>query len=140
MQNVTVIGACAPQVGSFCLSEAGAGSDSFALKTRAEKKGGHYVLNGSKMWISSAREAELFLVMANVDPGAVSPQHPVFPFLSVPRPFPEALPWHLPRGPAWCSGAGAPRGATSSIPSSASFISLSFLTMGTQVPGQHIRC
>ncbi|XP_059517781.1 short/branched chain specific acyl-CoA dehydrogenase, mitochondrial isoform X2 [Myotis daubentonii] len=58
------------KVGSFCLSEAGAGSDSFALKTRAEKKGGHYVLNGSKMWISSAREAELFLVMANVDPGA----------------------------------------------------------------------
>ncbi|XP_036191483.1 short/branched chain specific acyl-CoA dehydrogenase, mitochondrial isoform X2 [Myotis myotis] len=58
------------KVGSFCLSEAGAGSDSFALKTRAEKKGGHYVLNGSKMWISSAREAELFLVMANADPGA----------------------------------------------------------------------
>nr|KAF6303388.1 acyl-CoA dehydrogenase short/branched chain [Myotis myotis] len=59
------------KVGSFCLSEAGAGSDSFALKTRAEKKGGHYVLNGSKMWISSAREAELFLVMANADPGAM---------------------------------------------------------------------
>ncbi|XP_054585078.1 short/branched chain specific acyl-CoA dehydrogenase, mitochondrial isoform X2 [Eptesicus fuscus] len=58
------------KVGSFCLSEAGAGSDSFALKTRAEKKGGHYVLSGSKMWISSAREAELFLVMANADPGA----------------------------------------------------------------------
>ncbi|XP_036295257.1 short/branched chain specific acyl-CoA dehydrogenase, mitochondrial isoform X1 [Pipistrellus kuhlii] len=57
-------------VGSFCLSEAGAGSDSFALKTRAEKKGGHYVLNGSKMWITNAREAGLFLVMANVDPSA----------------------------------------------------------------------
>lgn len=79
-----------PQVGSFCLSEAGAGSDSFALKTRAEKKGGHYVLSGSKMWISSAREAELFLVMANADPGAVSPQRPPSRFLSAraqpPRP------------------------------------------------------
>ncbi|KAL4668458.1 hypothetical protein H8957_011297 [Semnopithecus entellus] len=55
-------------VGSFCLSEAGAGSDSFALKTRADKEGDYYVLNGSKMWISSAEYAGLFLVMANVDP------------------------------------------------------------------------
>uniref|UniRef100_A0A2K6RE27 Short/branched chain specific acyl-CoA dehydrogenase, mitochondrial n=1 Tax=Rhinopithecus roxellana TaxID=61622 RepID=A0A2K6RE27_RHIRO len=54
--------------GSFCLSEAGAGSDSFALKTRADKEGDYYVLNGSKMWISSAEYAGLFLVMANVDP------------------------------------------------------------------------
>lgn len=57
-------------VGSFCLSEAGAGSDSFALKTRADKKGDHYVLNGSKMWISNAEYAGLFLVMANVDPSS----------------------------------------------------------------------
>ncbi|XP_016062610.1 PREDICTED: short/branched chain specific acyl-CoA dehydrogenase, mitochondrial [Miniopterus natalensis] len=56
------------KVGSFCLSEAGAGSDSFALKTRADKKGNYYVINGSKMWISNAREAEIFLVMANMDP------------------------------------------------------------------------
>ncbi|KAB1271739.1 Short/branched chain specific acyl-CoA dehydrogenase; mitochondrial [Camelus dromedarius] len=56
------------QVGSFCLSEAGAGSDSFALKTRADKKGNYYVINGSKMWISNAEDAGLFLVMANVDP------------------------------------------------------------------------
>uniref|UniRef100_A0A8C2URF5 Short/branched chain specific acyl-CoA dehydrogenase, mitochondrial n=1 Tax=Chinchilla lanigera TaxID=34839 RepID=A0A8C2URF5_CHILA len=57
-------------LGSFCLSEAGAGSDSFALKTRADKKGNYYVINGSKMWISSAGHAELFLVFANVDPTA----------------------------------------------------------------------
>ncbi|XP_037583550.1 short/branched chain specific acyl-CoA dehydrogenase, mitochondrial isoform X3 [Cebus imitator] len=56
------------KIGSFCLSEAGAGSDSFALKTRADKKGNYYVLNGSKLWISSAEYAGLFLVMANVDP------------------------------------------------------------------------
>uniref|UniRef100_A0A673T8M5 Short/branched chain specific acyl-CoA dehydrogenase, mitochondrial n=1 Tax=Suricata suricatta TaxID=37032 RepID=A0A673T8M5_SURSU len=56
------------EIGSFCLSEAGAGSDSFALKTRAEKKGNYYVINGSKMWITSAEYAGLFLVMANVNP------------------------------------------------------------------------
>ncbi|KAF6107285.1 acyl-CoA dehydrogenase short/branched chain [Phyllostomus discolor] len=56
------------KVGSFCLSEAGAGSDSFALKTRADKKGDYYVINGSKMWISNAEHAHLFLVMANADP------------------------------------------------------------------------
>ncbi|XP_008068788.1 short/branched chain specific acyl-CoA dehydrogenase, mitochondrial [Carlito syrichta] len=55
------------KIGSFCLSEAGAGSDSFALKTRADKKGDCYVINGSKMWITSAEYAGLFLVMANVD-------------------------------------------------------------------------
>ncbi|CAG8726703.1 7990_t:CDS:2, partial [Racocetra fulgida] len=55
-------------VGCFCLSEAGAGSDAFALKTRAEKKNGHYVINGSKMWITNSAEAEIFLVFANLDP------------------------------------------------------------------------
>ena len=60
------------QVGSFCLSEAEAGSDAFALKTRAEKHKDYYVINGSKMWISNAEHAGVFLVMANVDPAAVS--------------------------------------------------------------------
>lgn len=55
-------------IGSFCLSEAGAGSDSFALKTTADKQGDYYVINGSKMWISNAEYADLFLVMANVNP------------------------------------------------------------------------
>ncbi|CAG8494672.1 7515_t:CDS:10 [Dentiscutata erythropus] len=55
-------------VGCFCLSEAAAGSDAFALKTRAEKKNGHYVINGSKMWITNSAEAEIFLVFANLDP------------------------------------------------------------------------
>ena len=54
-------------VGSFCLSEAGSGSDAFALRTRADKKGGDYVINGTKMWITNAAEARFFLVMANVD-------------------------------------------------------------------------
>ncbi|XP_062859581.1 short/branched chain specific acyl-CoA dehydrogenase, mitochondrial isoform X1 [Trichomycterus rosablanca] len=54
-------------VGSFCLSEVGSGSDAFSLKTRAEKHGDHYVINGSKMWISNAEYAGVFLVMANAD-------------------------------------------------------------------------
>ncbi|KAF7731252.1 hypothetical protein EC973_000668 [Apophysomyces ossiformis] len=55
-------------VGSFCISEAGAGSDAFALQTRAEDKGDHYLLNGGKMWISNSGEADIFVVFANVDP------------------------------------------------------------------------
>ena len=54
-------------VGSFCLSEASSGTDAFALKARAEKKGDYYVLNGTKMWITSAAEAGVYLVMANTD-------------------------------------------------------------------------
>lgn len=60
------------QIGSFCLSEAESGSDAFALKTRAEKHKDYYVINGSKMWISNAEHAGVFLVMANVDLSAVS--------------------------------------------------------------------
>ncbi|KZV86839.1 acyl-CoA oxidase [Exidia glandulosa HHB12029] len=55
------------KLGSFCLSEPASGSDAFALQTRAEKKSDHYVINGSKMWITNSWEAEIFLVFANVD-------------------------------------------------------------------------
>ncbi|KAI8827044.1 acyl-CoA dehydrogenase/oxidase [Fimicolochytrium jonesii] len=55
-------------VGSFCLTEAGAGSDAFALSTTATKKGNKYILNGGKMWITNSAEAGIFLVFANVDP------------------------------------------------------------------------
>ncbi|XP_071793227.1 short/branched chain specific acyl-CoA dehydrogenase, mitochondrial-like [Asterias amurensis] len=54
-------------VGSFCLSEANAGSDAFSLETKAERDGNHYVINGSKLWITSAAFAGVFIVMANVD-------------------------------------------------------------------------
>lgn len=57
-------------LGSFCLSEAGSGSDAFALKTRAEDKGDHWELNGSKMWITNGGEAGVYLIMATVDPSA----------------------------------------------------------------------
>jgi short-chain 2-methylacyl-CoA dehydrogenase len=55
-------------VGAYALSEAGSGSDAFALACRAEDKGDHYALTGRKLWITNAGEAELFIVMANLDP------------------------------------------------------------------------
>ncbi len=55
-------------IGAYCLSEAGSGSDAFALQTRAEDKGDHYLLNGRKMWITNGNEAGIFIVFANVDP------------------------------------------------------------------------
>ena len=58
------------KVGAYCLSEAGSGSDAFALKTRAKEDDDHYVLNGSKLWITNANEADIFLVLATVDPDA----------------------------------------------------------------------
>jgi len=56
------------KVGAYCLSEAGSGSDAFALKCAAKEDGDDYVLNGSKLWITNANEADIFLVFANVDP------------------------------------------------------------------------
>ncbi len=57
-------------VGAYALSEAGSGSDAFGLATKAEEKGGHWVLNGQKLWITNAFEAGLFIVFANANPGA----------------------------------------------------------------------
>jgi alkylation response protein AidB-like acyl-CoA dehydrogenase len=54
-------------VGSYALSEAGSGSDAFALATRATKKGDAWVLDGRKLWITNANESSLFLVFATVD-------------------------------------------------------------------------
>ncbi|KAH8106344.1 acyl-CoA dehydrogenase/oxidase [Cristinia sonorae] len=55
-------------LGSFCLSEPASGSDAFALQTRAKKDGNHWVLNGSKMWITNSYEANVFLIFATIDP------------------------------------------------------------------------
>ncbi len=55
---------------SYCLSEAGSGSDAFALKTRAVEDGDAFRLNGTKMWITNGGEAEFFLVFATIDPDA----------------------------------------------------------------------
>ncbi|XP_043475639.1 short/branched chain specific acyl-CoA dehydrogenase, mitochondrial [Leptopilina heterotoma] len=55
-------------VGSFCLTEPGSGSDAFSLKTVAKKDGKDYVLNGSKMWISNSDIAGIFVVFVNASP------------------------------------------------------------------------
>lgn len=53
---------------SYALSEAASGSDAFALRTAAVRDGESYILNGTKLWISNAAEAGLFIVFATVDP------------------------------------------------------------------------
>ena len=57
-------------VGAYALSEAGSGSDAFALATRGTARGGDYALNGRKLWITNGNEADLFIVFANVNPEA----------------------------------------------------------------------
>lgn len=56
------------KVGAYALSEAGSGSDAFALKCRAKKDGDNYVLNGTKLWITNANEADIFIVFTTIDP------------------------------------------------------------------------
>lgn len=58
------------RVGAYALSEAGSGSDAFALATRAVDKGDHFELNGQKLWITNGNEAEIFIVFATIDPAA----------------------------------------------------------------------
>jgi alkylation response protein AidB-like acyl-CoA dehydrogenase len=60
----------ADTVGAYALSEAGSGSDAFALQTKAELKGSDYVLNGRKLWITNGKEAGIFILFATVDPSA----------------------------------------------------------------------
>src|SRR5947208_3230227 len=60
----------ADTAGAYALSEAGSGSDAFALQTRAELKGSEYVLNGRKLWITNSKEADLFVLFATIDPAA----------------------------------------------------------------------
>jgi len=60
----------AEKVGAYALSEAGSGSDAFAMQTRAVDRGDHFVLNGRKLWITNGKEAEIFIVFANANPEA----------------------------------------------------------------------
>ncbi len=57
-------------VGAYALSEAGSGSDAFALATRARRDGDDWILDGRKLWITNGAEAGLYIVFANVDPDA----------------------------------------------------------------------
>ncbi len=60
----------ADTVGAYALSEAGSGSDAFALQTKAELKGSDYVLNGRKLWITNGKEAGIFILFATIDASA----------------------------------------------------------------------
>ena len=57
-------------IGAYALSEAGSGSDAFALATSAVERGDDYVLTGRKLWITNGNEADLFIVFANANPDA----------------------------------------------------------------------
>jgi len=57
-------------IGAYALSEAGSGSDAFAMGSRGSQHGDGFVLNGRKLWITNANEASLFIVFANVNPEA----------------------------------------------------------------------
>ena len=60
----------ADTVGAYALSEAGAGSDAFALTTRAKEDGDAYVVSGRKLWITNGNEADIFIVFGTVNPEA----------------------------------------------------------------------
>jgi alkylation response protein AidB-like acyl-CoA dehydrogenase len=57
-------------IGAYCLSEAGSGSDAFALATRATEQGDGFAINGRKLWITNGNEADMFIVFANINPDA----------------------------------------------------------------------
>jgi alkylation response protein AidB-like acyl-CoA dehydrogenase len=57
-------------VGAYALSEAGSGSDAFAMQTRAVDRGDHFLIKGRKLWITNGNEAEVFVLFANANPEA----------------------------------------------------------------------
>jgi alkylation response protein AidB-like acyl-CoA dehydrogenase len=57
-------------IGAYALSEAGSGSDAFALQTRARQDGDDYVITGRKLWITNGNEADVFIVFATINPDA----------------------------------------------------------------------
>ena len=60
--------ACGEYLGAFCLSEPGNGSDAAAMLTRAYDRTDHFLLNGTKAWITNGSEANVYLVLAQTDP------------------------------------------------------------------------
>jgi alkylation response protein AidB-like acyl-CoA dehydrogenase len=58
------------RVGAYALSEAGSGSDAFAMQTRAVEKADCFIINGRKLWITNGNEADIFILFANANPEA----------------------------------------------------------------------
>ncbi|HXI22278.1 MAG TPA: acyl-CoA dehydrogenase [Pyrinomonadaceae bacterium] len=70
LKNKYLTELAAEKVGAYALSEAGSGSDAFALQTRAVDKGDHFIVNGQKLWITNGKEADIFVLFANANPEA----------------------------------------------------------------------
>jgi alkylation response protein AidB-like acyl-CoA dehydrogenase len=67
--------------GGICLSEPGAGTDLQAITTTATRRGGDFVVNGSKMWVTNGRRAQVLLLMAKTDPSATPPHRGISAFV-----------------------------------------------------------
>lgn len=67
-----------PLVAGYCVTEPGAGSDVSNVKTRAEKKGDEYILNGQKMWITNGGTANWYFVLARTNPDPKAPASKAF--------------------------------------------------------------
>ncbi|GAB0089836.1 Probable medium-chain specific acyl-CoA dehydrogenase, mitochondrial [Sergentomyia squamirostris] len=81
-----------PIVAAYCVTEPGAGSDVSGVKTRAEKKGDEYILNGQKMWITNGGVANWYFVLARTNPDPKAPASKAFTGFIVERDWPGVIP------------------------------------------------
>ncbi|XP_059062301.1 medium-chain specific acyl-CoA dehydrogenase, mitochondrial isoform X1 [Achroia grisella] len=81
-----------PLVAAYCVTEPGAGSDVAGVKTRAEKKGDEWILNGQKMWITNGGVANWYFVLARTNPDPKCPPSKAFTGFIVEREWPGVVP------------------------------------------------
>ncbi|CAG9558290.1 unnamed protein product [Danaus chrysippus] len=81
-----------PLVAAYCVTEPGAGSDVAGVKTRAEKKGDEWILNGQKMWITNGGVANWYFVLARTNPDPKCPASKAFTGFIVEREWPGVVP------------------------------------------------
>lgn len=81
-----------PLVAAYCVTEPGAGSDVNGIKTKAEKKGDEYILNGQKMWITNGGVANWYFVLARTNPDPKAPASKAFTGFIVERDTPGLTP------------------------------------------------
>lgn len=81
-----------PLVAAYAVTEPGAGSDVNGVRTRAERKGDEYILNGQKMWITNGGVANWYFLLARTDPNPKAPAGKAFTGFIVERDFPGVTP------------------------------------------------
>jgi len=81
-----------PIVAAYCVTEPGAGSDVNGIRTKAEKKGDEYILNGQKMWITNGGVANWYFVLARTNPDPKAPASKAFTGFIVERDWPGVTP------------------------------------------------